>query len=183
MDKVRIGIIGMGNMGTSHSKYLARGEIDGAILAAVCDTNPERLKRAKENLGENILTFDTPEAIMKSGVIDGVLIATPHYSHPPLAIEAFNNNLHVLIEKPAGVYTKQVRQMNDAAQKSDKVFGIMYNQRTNPLYKKLKDLFESGELGDIKRTNWIITDWYRPQSYYDSGGWRATWEGEGGGVY
>lgn len=82
----------------------------------------------------------------------------------------------------AGVYTKAVKQMNEAAAKSDRKFGIMYNQRTNPLYQKLRDLIQSGELGEIRRTNWIITNWYRSQSYYNSGGWRATWAGEGGGV-
>jgi len=117
-----------------------------------------------------------------SGSVDAVLIATPHYDHPPLAIKAFEKGLHVLVEKPAGVYTKQVRQMNEVAAQSGKVFGIMYNQRTNPIYQKLRDLVLSGELGEIRRTNWIITSWYRSQSYYDSGGWRATWAGEGGGV-
>jgi predicted dehydrogenase len=182
MNKVRIGIIGIGNMGSSHGKYLINNEVPGAVLTAVCDLNPERLKWAKENLGENINLFDNPEALMSSGEVDAVLIATPHYDHPTLAIEGFKHGLHVLIEKPAGVYTKQVKEMNEAALKSDKVFGIMYNQRTNPLYQKLKDLIQSGELGEIKRTIWIITNWYRSQSYYNSGGWRATWAGEGGGV-
>ena len=95
---------------------------------------------------------------------------------------AFEKGIHVLIEKPAGVYTKNVLEMNDAARASGKVFSIMYNQRANPLYQKLRDLIHSGELGEIKRTNWIVTDTYRPQSYYDSSKWRATWEGEGGGV-
>ena len=112
-----------------------------------------------------------------------VLVATVHNTHPVLAIKAFEKGLHVLIEKPAGVYTKQVRQMNEVACKnSNLVFGIMYNQRTNPLYQKLRDLIKTGELGEIKRTNWIITNWYRSQSYYNSGGWRGTWAGEGGGV-
>lgn len=182
MNKVRIGIIGLGNMGSSHGKYLINNEVPGAVLTAVCDLNPERLKWAKENLGENINLFDNPGTLMSSGEVDAVLIATPHYDHPTLAIEGFKHGLHVLIEKPAGVYTKQVKEMNEAALKSDKVFGIMYNQRTNPLYQKLKDLIQSGELGEIKRTIWIITNWYRPQSYYNSGGWRATWAGEGGGV-
>lgn len=119
---------------------------------------------------------------MSSQTMDAVLIATPHYSHSELAIKAFANGLHVLVEKPAGVFTKQVREMNEAAAKSGKVFGIMYNQRSNPLYQKLRELIVSGELGEIKRVNWIITDWYRSQSYYDSGSWRATWEQEGGGV-
>lgn len=182
MDKVKIGIIGVGNMGSFHANYISKGEIPGAQLTAVCDTDPDRLNWARENLGEDIALFDTAEALFESKCVDAVIIATPHYDHPPLAIKAFDNELHVLIEKPAGVYTKQVREMNEAAKKTDKVFGIMYNQRTNPIYQKVRDLVKTGELGEIKRTIWIITDWYRPQSYYDSGGWRATWAGEGGGV-
>ena len=182
MSNVKIGIIGIGNMGSSHAVYLNNGEVPGAELAAVCDTNPERLKWAKDNLSENIQTFDNPEAFFEFGNIDAVIVATPHYDHPTLAITAFEKGLHALVEKPAGVFTKSVREMNEVAKKSGKVFGIMFNQRTNPLYQKLRDLVQSGELGEIKRTNWIITDWYRSQSYYDSGGWRATWAGEGGGV-
>jgi predicted dehydrogenase len=182
VDKVRVGVIGIGNMGSEHARYIAAGEIPNAQLTAVCDINPRRLELAKDHLGEKVQTFEDADALFASNVVDAVIIATPHYDHPPLAISAFQQGLHVLIEKPAGVYTKQVREMNEAAKSSGKVFGIMYNQRTNPLYQKLKDLVESGELGELKRTNWIITDWYRPQSYYDSGGWRATWAGEGGGV-
>ncbi|MDD9270159.1 Gfo/Idh/MocA family protein [Paenibacillus sp. GCM10023248] len=182
MEKVRIGIIGLGNMGTGHAKYLVNNEVKGGQLTAICEFRADRLEWAKENLGEGIQLFDDLDAFLNSGVIDAVLIATPHYDHPEVAIKAFKAGLHVLCEKPAGVYTKQVRQMNEAGKASGKVFSMMYNQRTNPLYKKLKDLVESGELGEIRRTNWIITNWYRSQSYYDSGGWRATWAGEGGGV-
>lgn len=182
MEKVRIGIIGVGNMGSSHAGYLIKGEVPGAELTAICDVSPERLKWARETLGEGVQLFEDTAALFAANMVDAVLIATPHYDHPILAMEAFNHGLHVLIEKPAGVYTKKVREMNAAAEKSGRIFGIMYNQRTNPLYQKLKDLVESGELGEIRRTNWIITNWYRSQSYYNSGGWRATWEGEGGGV-
>ncbi|MDB5083437.1 MAG: oxidoreductase [Bacilli bacterium] len=182
MDKVRIGIIGFGNMGTGHATYLSKNEVSGAEFTAVCDVSPARLQYAKDNFGADLLTFDNAEALFASNSVDAVIVATPHYDHPRLVIEAFKHNLHVICEKPAGVYTKQVREMNEAAAKSDKVFSMMFNQRTNPLYQKLRDLISSGELGDIKRTNWIITNWYRPQSYYDSGGWRATWAGEGGGV-
>lgn len=181
MEKVRFGIIGVGNMGRAHAHSLLN-DIKGAELAAVCDSSPERLDWAEEHLPDNVQRFLSPEELFKSGTIDAVLIATPHYDHPPLAIEALGYGLHVLIEKPAGVYTKAVQEMNDAAAKSDRKFGIMYNQRTNPLYQKLRELIKSGELGEIRRTNWIITNWYRSQSYYDSGGWRATWGGEGGGV-
>lgn len=182
MSKVRIGIIGIGGMGSHHAGYIIKGEVPGAELAAVCDINPARLAWAKENLGENVQIFDNADAMFAAKAVDAVMIATPHYGHPVLAVKAFENGLHVLVEKPAGVYTKQVRAMNEAAAKSGRVFGIMYNQRTNPLYQKLRDLLQSGELGAIKRTNWIITNWYRSQSYYNSDGWRATWAGEGGGV-
>jgi len=181
MDKVRIGIVGMGNMGWGHAGYLTAGEVKGAELTAVSDLFEAKRKQAAEAF-PGVAVFDSAEALFDSGLVDAVLIATPHYEHPACAIEAFRRGLHVLIEKPAGVYTKQVRQMNEAAASSGKVFSIMYNQRTNPLYRKLRDLISSGELGEVRRTNWIITNWYRSQSYYNSGGWRATWAGEGGGV-
>ncbi|GIO39604.1 oxidoreductase [Paenibacillus antibioticophila] len=181
MNKVRFGIIGIGNMGSSHALSLIQ-DIQGAELTAVCDTNPKRLEWAHEHLPAQVLAFGNPDDFFASRAMDAVLIATPHYDHPSLAVRAFENGYHVLIEKPAGVYTKAVREMNHAAEASDKLFGIMYNQRTNPLYAKLRELVLSGELGEIRRTNWIITNWYRSQSYYDSGGWRATWAGEGGGV-
>lgn len=180
MEKIRFGVIGYGNMGVSHVDRLAGGEIEGAEVTAVCDINPEKLKLAGEKYSF-VKLFDNANSLFESGIVDAVLIATPHYDHPPLAVKALNYGLHTLIEKPAGVYTLQVEEMNRVAGSSDRVFGIMYNQRTNPTYQKLRDLVQSGELGEIKRTNWII-DWYRPQSYYDSGGWRATWAGEGGGV-
>lgn len=181
MEQVRYGIIGIGNMGRSHALSLVK-EIKGATLTAVCDTDPARLKWAEEHLPDSVVLFDHPTDLFNSNVMDAVLISTPHYDHPTLAIEALSYGYHVLIEKPAGVYTKAVQEMNDAAARSDRKFGIMYNQRTNPLYQKLRDLIQSGELGEIRRTNWIITNWYRSQSYYNSGGWRASWAGEGGGV-
>lgn len=182
MNKVRIGIIGIGNMGTSHAQNLAQGKVPNAELTAVCDVRPERLQWCKDNLSEKVQLFDNTEAFFASKAMDAVIIATPHYDHPVLAIESLNLGYHTLIEKPAGVYTKAVREMNEVALKTDRVFGIMYNQRTNPLYQKLRDLIQSGELGEMRRAIWIITNWYRSQSYYDAGGWRATWAGEGGGV-
>ncbi|WP_211745814.1 Gfo/Idh/MocA family oxidoreductase [Paenibacillus sp. Marseille-Q4541] len=182
MEQVRVGIIGIGNMGSSHALTLVQGHIKGAVLAAVCDARDSVREWAEKTLPQDVLFYKEPQEMYQSGSIDAVLVATPHYHHAEQAILAFRHGLHVLIEKPAGVYTKQVREMNEAALGSGKVFSIMYNQRTNPLYIKLKDLISSGELGEVRRTNWIITNWYRSQSYYDSGGWRATWAGEGGGV-
>jgi len=182
MDTVRIGVVGIGGMGSHHARYLLNGEIPNAELTAVCDISPERLKWAKENLGEGIQRFDGADALFRAKVVDAVIIATPHYDHPPIAIDAFEHGLHVLTEKPSGVHTKQAREMNEAAARSGKVFSIMFQSRTGPVCRKLKELVASGELGELRRVIWLCTDSYRSQSYYDSGGWRATWGGEGGGV-
>lgn len=183
MDKVRVGVIGIGNMGSGHVRMIRDHECgDDLVLTAVADINPQRLEWAKTQVGEEVTLFDNATALMESGLVDAVTIAVPHYSHPPLVIEALEHNLHVLCEKPAGVYTKQVREMNEAAAKSDRVFALMFNQRTNHIYRKMHELVHSGELGEIKRVNWIVTNWYRSQFYYNSGSWRATWKGEGGGV-
>ncbi|MCM3204975.1 Gfo/Idh/MocA family protein [Paenibacillus illinoisensis] len=182
MSLIRVAVIGIGNMGAAHARTLIAGDVPGAELVAVCDVRKEMESWVASHFPASVSYWQDAEQMMSSGTIDAVIIATPHYDHPEQAIQAFQHGLHVMIEKPAGVYTKQVRKMNEAAAASGKVFSMMYNQRTNPLYIKLRDLIASGELGEVRRTNWIITNWYRSQSYYDSGGWRATWAGEGGGV-
>lgn len=181
MDKVRIGIIGLGNMGTSHAVHITEGKVPRMELAAICDIAEARRTYAEEHF-PGVKVFDNATDMYKSGLLDAVIIAVPHYSHPPLAIEAFSYELHVMTEKPAGVYTKQVLEMNEAAKKSGKVFGIMYNQRTNPVYQKIRSMIQRGDLGEIKRITWIITNWYRKQSYHDSSAWRSTWKDEGGGT-
>lgn len=181
MNAVRIGIIGLGNMGTAHAHMIANGEVPKLRLTAIADIREDRRVYANDKFPEAAV-FDDASCMMSSGLIDAVIVAVPHYLHPPMVIEALDKGLHAMCEKPAGVYTKAVREMNEAAAKSDKVFAIMFNQRTNCVYRKLRELVTSGEFGQIRRTNWLITNWYRSQSYYDSGAWRATWAGEGGGV-
>jgi len=181
MDKVRFGIIGIGNMGSNHGKHLFEGNIENGVLAAVCDHNPARLEWASKEL-PGVAQFSNTTDMFKSGAIDAIIIAVPHYDHPRLAIEAFSHGLHVMCEKPAGVYTKQAREMNEAAEKVNLVFGMMFNQRTNCVYRKMHEMVHNGAIGEVRRTNWLITNWYRSQFYYDSGDWRATWAGEGGGV-
>ena len=192
MKKVRLGIIGCGNIGSQHFTNVHKGRCPEIEVTAVADLNPDRLDWVRKTNEEcRVLNPDLPipalfsdaTEMMKSGLIDAVIISVPHYHHPRLAIEAFENGLHVMCEKPAGVYTLQVREMMEAADKHPELkFGMMFNQRTNCLYRKMKEILDSGELGEIKSTVWIITNWYRPQAYYDSGEWRATWAGEGGGV-
>ncbi|PCJ56377.1 MAG: oxidoreductase [Planctomycetota bacterium] len=179
---VKLGIIGFGAMGKGHATKIKDGAITNGLISAVCDTDEKALATAKEILGDTAQYFSTPHDLFESNSVDAVIISTPHYDHPPLAIEAFSYDLNVLIEKPAGVYGKHVVEMNEVAAKSDKVFGIMLNQRFRPEYQKIKELIENEELGKITRVSWIISDWYRTQAYYEQSDWRATWEGEGGGV-
>ena len=194
MKKVRLGILGIGNMGSGHLENYLNGKTPEIEITAVCDLNPARLEFALSRLAvhrgnkpdvsyPDIATFADGEEMFNSGLIDAVIIAIPHYGHPEYAIKAMKAGLHVMCEKPAGVYTLQVREMMAEADKHPELkFGMMFNQRTNHIYRKVKEIMDSGELGAIKRTSWIITNWYRPQAYYDSGAWRATWSGEGGGV-
>jgi len=183
MKKIRLGIIGIGNMGSGHACRVVDGECPDFELTAVADINPAREAWTAERLGKDVTFFDSAEKMLDSGLVDACIIATPHFAHPPLAIACMERSIHVMSEKPAGVYTRQVREMNETADRHPEVvFGLMFNQRTNCVYRKMRELVQSGKYGRIRRTNWIITDWYRPQAYYDSGAWRATWAGEGGGV-
>jgi len=175
MKPLKIAIIGMGNIGLSHAKHILSGEIAGLELTAVC-------ARSKEKALDGIGFYQDYHKLLDDRIADAVLITTPHYSHPEIAIEAFQKGYHVLCEKPSGVYTKAVRKMNEEAQKSGKVFSLMLNQRTDPLYRKVKELILSGAIGTPSRLIWILTDWYRTQAYYDCCHWRGTWAGEGGGT-
>ena len=180
MEKIRLGIVGLGNMGSGHFYNVMGGKCPSVEVTAVCDIVPEKLEKAKEYV--SVSRFTDYIELLDSGLVDAVLIAVPHYDHPTVAKECFKRSVHVLTEKPAGVYARQVREMNEAAEESGVKFGIMFNQRTNPMYAKARDIVHSGQLGELKRMVWIITNWYRTQAYYDSGSWRATWNGEGGGV-
>jgi predicted dehydrogenase len=182
MKKFRIGVIGIGNIGSHHVKYLSAGRVKNAELTAVCDIDSDRLNWVKNNISDKIKCYDNIDAFIASGEIDGIIIAVPHYLHPPYAIKAFEHGLHVISEKPAGVYTRQVREMNEAAVKSGLGFAIMFNQRTIPVNKKVYELIQSGELGEVRRVNYTITSSYRNQTYHNSSSWRSTWEGEGGGA-
>lgn len=182
MDKVRLGIIGFGNQGSLYAQFITEGKVKDTVVGAICDIDPEKKKLAQEKY-PSIPFYDNYLDMLDSGDVDAIVTTVPHYLHPEMAIESLKRGIHAMVEKPAGVYTKQVREMNEfAATKPDVTFAIMFNQRTNPLYIKVRELVQSGELGELRRVNWIITDWWRPQTYYDSGTWRATWGGEGGGV-
>jgi len=177
VNEVRIGIIGVGGMGTFHARYLQAGEVRRAVLTAVCDVDPARLQPFA-----GLKTFTGSGELVRSGLADAVLIATPHYDHTRVGIDALEHGLHVLVEKPISVHKVDCQRLIAAHSDRRLVFGAMFQMRTDPRYRKIKQLVEGGELGEILRTNWIITEWFRTEAYYASGGWRATWRGEGGGV-
>ena len=184
MNKIRFGIIGAGNQGSYYAtKLFDEGKIENGVLTAVCDINPAKIDLIKGKLKTaDVRYFDNYIDMAESGVCDAVLVETPHYRHPEIVCECLRRGIHVLCDKPAGVYTKQVREMNELAETCNAKFGMMFNQRTNCLYRKMKEIIAEGGIGRLRRVNWIITDWYRTEAYYASGDWRATWSGEGGGV-
>jgi predicted dehydrogenase len=178
MKAVRLGIVGMGNMGRFHADALLASKVARAQLTAVCSSSPAKLEKYKP-----LSIFDDAGKLIKSGAVDAVIIATPHPQHPAQGIAALEAGLHVMVEKPiASDKAGAERLIAAAGQHPKQVFAAMFQLRTEPRYAKIRKLIRDGDLGRIVRLNWIITDWYRTEAYYASGGWRATWKGEGGGV-
>lgn len=176
-EKVRFGVIGVGGMGSGHCAQIPK--IPETELTAICDINPQTREAVASKHG--VPGFTTHEELLDSGLVDAVTIATPHYFHPPIAIDAFKRGLHVMSEKPLAVTVSSADAMIAAARASGKKFGVMYQMRGEPQNQAARKVVASGQLGEIYRTS-LVMGWYRSQAYYDSGGWRATWSGEGGGV-
>jgi predicted dehydrogenase len=177
MNSVRLGIIGLGNMGCGHAEKILSGKISRCDLTAVCDPAPEKFARFPNAKG-----FTHSQELVRSGAVDAVLITTPHYDHTTIGIDALQHGLHVLVEKPISVHKADAERLIAAHRDPKQVFAAMFNQRTDPYYRKVRELIQHGELGPIRRVIWIITNWFRPEAYYKLGTWRATWAGEGGGV-
>jgi predicted dehydrogenase len=181
-DKVRVGIVGLGGQGLAYADLIADGLIPDMALGAAFDVDIAKEQVAKSKY-PGVPFYSDYGDLLDSGDVNAVIICVPHYLHPELGIAALKHDIHVLIEKPAGVYTKQVNELNAvAAGKPELTFAIMFNQRNNPLYREIKEIVSSGQIGEIRHTSWIITTWWRPQVYYDQSAWRGTWGGEGGGV-
>jgi predicted dehydrogenase len=176
--KIRLGIAGLGQMGANHAAAVAGGKIPGLELSAVADVDSKRLAQWLPARG-----FSSAEAMIESGAIEAILIATPHFDHTAIGVAALQAGLHVLVEKPISVHKAEAERLVAAHRAHPQlVFAAMFNQRSDPHFRKLRELLQSGELGELRRVNWTVTDWYRTQCYYAQGGWRATWAGEGGGV-
>ena len=174
---LKIGIIGIGNMGTAQAKQLVNKKIPGAQLAAIADLNPERFKEFPD-----VPAYEDPYELIALKDLDGIIVATPHYDHVPLGIASLEAGHNTLVEKPIAVHKQDAEKLVAAGKVSNKVFAAMFNQRTDPKYQWLKAQLDSGVYGPITRITWIITTWFRSEAYYRNGTWRATWSGEGGGV-
>ena len=174
---VRLGLIGLGGMGRFHAANLLAGKISRLELTAVADTDPARTAAYPQ-----LRAFSSLEAMADSGTIDAVLIATPHYQHTPLALAAIRAGLHVMVEKPVAVHKTEAERLLAEPLRPGQIVAAMFNQRTDNSYRQIRSLLQGGELGEVRRVNWIITDWFRTHRYYSQGGWRATWAGEGGGI-
>ncbi len=179
--RLRVAVIGVGTIGSAHARTIYNGEVIDTELSALCDIDLDKRELCRGQY-PNIPVFASYKELICAGSTDAVIISTPHYFHPEIAVFAFEHGVHVLTEKPAGVYASSVREMIASSKKSGLVFGVMFNQRTNKLFSMAHELVRGGALGELKRAVWIITNWYRKQSYYDSGVWRGTWYAEGGGV-
>ena len=178
---ISVGLIGIGNMGSAHASAVGGNRIEGLRLAAVCDIDRERLELCmRKNPG--VKGYTDWQALVADESLDAVIIAVPHPMHATIAMAALKAGKHVLVEKPVDISVTRAKELNEVAKSSGKVFAIMFNQRTNPLFAQAREIVKSGQLGELQRSVWIITNWYRTQNYYNSGTWRATWSGEGGGV-
>ena len=178
MKTVRLGLIGLGNIGRHHATYLQAGKVPRCELVAVCSTTPAKMEAYRP-----LAAWNDARALIASGTVDAVLVATPHYQHTDLGIAALDAGMHLMVEKPISAHKADALKLIAAHERNPKtVFSGMFQLRVEPRYQKLRHLIESGELGRIVRVNWINTDWYQTDAYYASGGWRATWAGEGGGV-
>jgi len=180
MKIVRIGIIGMGNIGKHHAGYLLDGKVDRCQLTAVCSTSPDKLA---DYAAKGVNVFRDAKELLSSKKVEAVIIATPHYQHTTLGIAAFDAGLHLMVEKPISAHKADAEKLIKAHKKNTKlVFGGMFQLRVEPRYEKIRALIRGGDLGEIVRVNWVNTDWFRSEAYYVSSAWRATWKGEGGGV-
>ncbi len=180
---IRFGVIGLGNIGgQGHSKYLYNGDVENGVLSAVCDIDKTKLDTYREKYGDKIAYYENYEDMVNSDTVDAIIVGTPHYLHPEMALAAIKAKKHVISEKPLGVYAKGIDLVSRAAKEAGVHYVSGFCMRTDPFFKKIKDMIAGGELGTIKRVNWIATGWYRSQAYHDSSPWRSSWSGEGGGV-
>jgi predicted dehydrogenase len=185
VDKVKLGIIGYGAEGGMYAGFFKNNDErlnDNIELVAICDNDPAKKAKVAEDF-PGLPFFDNYLDLLESGVVNAIVTTVPHYDHCVMGIDALEHGIHLLGEKPAGVYTKDVERLIETSKKHpETTFAIFFNQRTNPLYRRVKQLMDEKAIGDLQRATWIITTWWRPQGYYNQSAWRATWGGEGGGV-
>ena len=173
---VRLGVIGLGNIARQHIDNLTGGLVGDCVLAALCSRQPHELAAALD-----VPHFTDYAELVYSGTCDAVLVATPTFTHFEIGACALRAGLHVMMEKPLGLSAREGEELL-ALQQPGQMFALMLNQRTDPLFTTMRDTIVAGTLGEITRTHWTMTNWFRPEVYFQVSDWRATWRGEGGGL-
>ena len=173
-DEIRMGIIGPGVIAPSHA--FAIDQAQGARLAAVCGRRLEPTAELADQYGAESVSDIT--ALLDA--VDAVTLCTPSGAHLDIALEVIAAGKHLLIEKPLETTPERIDQIVAAARQQGIVLAGVFQSRFAPIARRLKGLVAAGLLGEIYSGSAYIKR-YRPQSYYDSGGWRGTWDLDGGG--
>ena len=182
MEQVRMALIGFGGMGSKYAAMIRNGQIDGMVLAGVCCRNAPGQKVLREEYPGVAIYRDVKDTLAHAAEFDAALIVTPHTSHVEIARQMVAAGKHILLDKPAGVYARQVRELTEQAEKAGVSFGMMFNNRANPAFGKARELLQSGAIGTPVRAVWVCNTWFRTPAYHKSAPWRSSWNGECGGL-
>lgn len=174
--KVGYAVVGLG-VGKRHAEAAANSE--NANLIAVCDLIQEKLDKIKEAYPDTLTYLDFDE-MLKNPDIDAVSIAVPSGMHADFAIKAMKAGKHVLIEKPVDITVEAALRIEQARLETGMKAGVVHQNRYNLDMPLMHDAIVGGRIGRVLFGDFAVK-WYRTQEYYDNGGWRGTWEMDGGG--
>lgn len=185
-DKIRVALVGVGVMGSKYADMIVSGEVKNMVLTGVVARNLKAQEWAAilvnaEGLHPNVYR-DVDDMFAHADDFDAVIIVTPHKTHEEIAVRAFELGKHVLCDKPAGATIGQAQNMTAASKQYDKVYGMIFHQHRYPKYLYIKQALENGELGELKRMLMVNSRYFRTAHYHQSGSWRSSWNGEGGGA-
>ncbi|MDT4992703.1 MAG: UDP-N-acetyl-2-amino-2-deoxyglucuronate dehydrogenase [Actinoplanes sp.] len=174
----KIALVGAGVIGNHHGLVISQ-LADRVALSAVVDIDIERAQRLAAERGG--VAFESLTVALANAEIDIVAVCTPTGRHGEVAIEALSAGRHVIIEKPAEVTVARTDEIIEAQQKAGTVVTVISQHRFDPATETTLGAIERGELGRLS-SGIASIDWWRGQSYYDSGAWRGTWALDGGGA-
>jgi len=174
----KVALVGAGVIGKHHGLVLSQ-LADQLELVAVADVEIGRAESLAAERGGR--PFASLTAALAATDVDIVVVCTPTGRHGEVAIEALHAGKHIIIEKPAEITVARTDEIIEARDKAGTLVTVISQHRFDPATEITLAAIASGELGRL--TSGIASiDWWRGQSYYDSGDWRGTWELDGGGA-